>query len=86
MIHMAVRCEAEKASEAAEGKIKGDGASLPQILVCTSGFTCTWDLNPCAGEMGQVPDFVSENMVHIERRALFLPNRSHVPVRHDEQR
>lgn len=86
MIHPKLRSGAGKESEAAEGKIKGNGASLPQILVCTSGFTCTWVLNPCAGERGKASEYVSENMVQTVSCALIWPVRSHVLVRHDEQR
>jgi len=86
MIHPIVRSGAGEGSDAAEGKIKGDGADHPEIPVCTSGFTCTRDLNPCAGERGQASEYVSESMVQADKRALIRSNRSHVLVRHDEQR
>ena len=67
MIQLTERFGAGDGSKAAEGKIKGDGANHPKSPVCTSGFTCTWAKNPCAGEMGQVSGFVRENMVQVKR-------------------
>jgi len=68
MIQRTERFEAGMGAEAAEGKIKGDGANHPESPVCTSGFTCTWAKTPCAGERGQVSNFVCENMVQAKRR------------------
>ena len=65
-------------SEAAEGKIKGDGADHPQPPVCTSGFTCTWAGTPCAGERGQVSAVVRENMVQTVSVAWNGFKRTHV--------
>ena len=86
MIQPKMRSGAGEGSEAVEGKIKGDGADHPKIPVCTSGFTCTWVLNQCAGELGEVSEFFSENMVQVDKRALIWSNRSYVLVHHDEQR
>lgn len=86
MIHPEQRSGAGEGSEVAEGKIKGDGADHPESPVCTSGFTCTWILNPCAGELGEVPEFAPVNIVQVEMPALIRSNRSHVLVHHDAQR
>ena len=86
MIHKKMRPGAGKGAEAAEGKIKGDGADHPEKPVCTSGFTCTWVLNPCAGGLGEISEFVSENMVQTVSWALIRLNCFHVLVRHDEKR
>lgn len=86
MIQPKMRPGAGKGSEAAEGKIKGDGADHPEIPVCISGFTCTWAETRCAGDLGERSEFVSENMVQTVSCALIRPVRSHVQVRHDEQR
>ena len=86
MIQPKLRSGAGEGTEAAEGKIKGDGANHPAIPACTSGFTCTWGLNPCAGELGEAPEFAPVNLVQAEMPALIRSNRSHVLVHHDAQR
>lgn len=66
MIQQSERFGAGEGSEAAEGKIKGDGANHPESPVCTSGFTCTRPERPCAGERAQVSGSARENMVQAD--------------------